>query len=1015
MSENFDVLAILRAQTGDFTKGFKEAQSVAESFQSTVDSTNMGAIDKAAAGFDVASKTMSRAGSALTLGVTAPVLAIATAAVKTGNEFEAQMSRVEAISGATGGEMALLEQQAKDLGAQTAFSASEAAAGMENMASAGFNTSEIMASMGGVLDLAAVSGGDVAMASENAATAVRGFGLEASEAGHVADVFAKAAADTNAEVADMGEAMKYVAPVASSLGLSIEETAAAIGIMSDAGIKGSQAGTTLRGALSRLAKPTDVMQAKMDELGISFFDAEGNMKPLDGIISDLEGSFEGLTKEQQANAMVTLFGQESLSGMMALVDAGPGKMQDLTGSFEDADGAADAMARTMQDNAKGSIDEMMGSLETLAITVSETLAPMVREAAEYVTDLANQFGELDPNMQENILKWIGIAAAAGPALKILGTASSVIGPAIKLFSGLATAGGVGATALGAAGTAGTAAAGGITAAGAAGLGATGAVSGLSAIAGPAALAVAGVGLAGYGVYKYLSDDAIPAVDLFGDTVSSNTQSAVSDFFTLQSEAQVALDTLNWGGQTVSQEMATQIGTIYTQMKDQVVATLNLQKDESLASIRDMIAQSTTLTQEEKDSLLGISEQSYVDQEAALNAANARKLEILNTAAAENRTLTEAENAEITRLNQNMQTTAVRVLSESEAEQMAIMERLKANAGVLTAEQAAEVVQNSIGQRDQTVAVANDEYMQRLAAAAQLRAEGGAEATAAADKIVEEATRQKDEAILKAQEMHQGVVDEATAQAGEHATQVDWETGEIKTKWQILKEKMAQHQQDMSRETDLQFGNIAETSNTKSEEAKTNSASNFNQMEGDTTLAMEGVKTAVALGMGGANTEIQSWNGTFSTSGTGLIDSISSSIRTGAYKVSSAVSEVMAAARQYLPFSPAKKGPMSDLDKLNFGGTIADSIYRDENKVSSALASMLAMPSIDYAALDVSSLMSKVTREAELSLAGSMNASLNMQPAYVTLNMGGRSYKAFVEDISGRQNHVTQLEENYLGG
>ena len=136
---------------------------------------------------------------------------------------------------------------------------------------------------------------------------------------------------------------------------------------------------------------------------------------------------------------------------------------------------------------------------------------------------------------------------------------------------------------------------------------------------------------------------------------------------------------------------------------------------------------------------------------------------------------------------------------------------------------------------------------------------------------------------------------------------------------------------MSRETDLQFGKIAETSKSKSDEAKTSSAENFNAMEGDTTLAMEGVKTAVALGMGGANTEIESWNGTFGSSGAGLIDAISGAITADGWKVSSAMSGVMGDARQYLPFSPAKKGPMSDLDKLNFGGTIADSIYRMKTK------------------------------------------------------------------------------------
>src|SRR5699024_2657779 len=161
--------------------------------------------------------------------------------------FDTQMSRVKAISGATGDAFKQMREQAIELGAKTAFSATESAAGMENLASAGFNAQEIMAAMPGLLDLAAVSGGDVALASENAATALRGFNMDASQAGHVANVFARAAADTNAEVADMGEAMKYVAPVANSMGLSIEEVAASIGIMSDAGVKGSQAGTSLRG------------------------------------------------------------------------------------------------------------------------------------------------------------------------------------------------------------------------------------------------------------------------------------------------------------------------------------------------------------------------------------------------------------------------------------------------------------------------------------------------------------------------------------------------------------------------------------------------------------------------------------------------------------------------------------------------------------------------------------------------------------------------------------------------
>lgn len=320
----------------------------------------------------------------------AAIAGLGAVSVKIGMEFEAQMSRVQAISGATGEELKSLNDLALQLGADTAFSAKEAADGMENLASAGFSVNEITKAMPGLLDLAAVSGGDVAAASETAASAIRAFGLEAEDAGHVANVFAKAAADTNAEVADMGEAMKYVAPVAQAMGQSLEETAAAIGIMSDSGIKGSQAGTALRGALSRLAKPSEVMATKMDELGLSFYDAQGNMLPLNGIIQTLKDKTEGLTQEQKNNALVTLFGQESLSGMLALVDAGPDKLNALTESLKDSDGAAQEMASTMLNNTKGAIEEMMGSAETLGITIYQSTSGPLKAMAETATGYLNQ-------------------------------------------------------------------------------------------------------------------------------------------------------------------------------------------------------------------------------------------------------------------------------------------------------------------------------------------------------------------------------------------------------------------------------------------------------------------------------------------------------------------------------------------------------------------------------------------------------------------------------------------------
>ena len=419
---SFDVgtaIGYLDLDTSGFKTGFKSALSDLETFNNKANSAS----DRTYA----LGSAFKSAGSTLTKSVTLPLVGIGTAAVAVGNKFESAMSRVKAISGATESEFEALTDQALDLGAATAFSASEAAAGMENLASAGFTVDEILEAMPGLLDLAASSGADLATSSEIAASAIRGFGLQASTAGHVADVFAEAAARTNAQTEDMGEAMKYVAPVASAMGQSLEETAAAIGIMSDAGIKGSQAGTALRGALSRLAKPTKVMKETMYDLGLSFFDAQGNMLPLNGIVSELETKLGDLTQEERNNAIVTLFGQNALSGILALMGRGSGDLIELTKSFEEVDGAAAKMAETMLDNTSGSIEEMMGSIETLAIKLQQVLAPVVTKVVNSITGFVNKISEMDKSTLQLVVTIAGIAAAVGPAMTVIGKLLMVVG------------------------------------------------------------------------------------------------------------------------------------------------------------------------------------------------------------------------------------------------------------------------------------------------------------------------------------------------------------------------------------------------------------------------------------------------------------------------------------------------------------------------------------------------------------------------------------------------------------
>ena len=373
-----------------------------------------------------AGDTISGVGQKL-LPVTGAIVGIGAAAVKTGDDFEAQMSRVSAISGATGNDLKALNDQALQLGQDTAFSASEVAEGMENLASAGFSTKEIMAAMPGMLDLAASSGEDLATSSDIAASTLRGFGLTAGDAGHVADVLAKNAANTNAAVADTGDAMKYIAPVAQNAGWSLEQVTAAIGEMADAGIKGEQAGTTLRGALTNLMNPSKEQAAAMKEIAFNAYDAQGKMKPLSQIIGELGEKTAGMTGQQRDQVVATIMGTNALSGMQVLLKDGSGNLDKLTASLKDSDGAAKQMASTMQGNTKGSIEQMQGALETAAIKIQQILAPVITKIAQSISDLVSKFSSLSAAQQETIIKIAGIVAAVAPALIVLGKVTSGIG------------------------------------------------------------------------------------------------------------------------------------------------------------------------------------------------------------------------------------------------------------------------------------------------------------------------------------------------------------------------------------------------------------------------------------------------------------------------------------------------------------------------------------------------------------------------------------------------------------
>lgn len=393
-------------------------------------------------------KKVEGAGKKLTTTVTAPIIGAAGAALKVGMDFDAQMSKVSAISGATGEDFDALRQKARDLGSSTKFSATEAAEAMEYMAMAGWKTNDVLAGTEGVMNLAAASGEDLATTSDIVTDAMTAFGLSADQSNHFADVLAAASSNANTNVGMMGETFKYVASVAGGYGYSIEDTAESIGLMANAGIKSSQAGTALRSIMSRLAtdagassKSLGALGTLTQNLGVQFYNSDGSMREFNDVIKDAREAWQGLNKEEQANYAKKIAGQNAQSGWLALMNASTedvNKLHTAIDGASDGMGAAAEMAKTMQDNNKGALTILKSGIEEVALSVNDYLAPYARKAIDFVQKLTDKFNGLSKEQKDMIVKIALIAAAVGPVLivvgKVIGFVGLVVGNIMKIIA-----------------------------------------------------------------------------------------------------------------------------------------------------------------------------------------------------------------------------------------------------------------------------------------------------------------------------------------------------------------------------------------------------------------------------------------------------------------------------------------------------------------------------------------------------------------------------------------------------
>lgn len=728
-------------------------------------------------------KKVSDVGKDLSLKVTAPIVGFLGLASKTGIEFEASMSHVQAVSGATGAELGELEAVAKKLGETTVLSASDVSEAFGYMGQSGWTVEEMLGGIEGTLNLAIAGNLELAQATDIVSGTLAQYGLDASESARVSDVLAAAATSSATDVGEMGKALEYAGANANSAGMDIEQTAAMLAMLADSSIGGSQAGTTFNAMLSDMRKKSKEGNLAIGETSVAVYDAQGNMRSMGEIMADVSKATEGMTSKQKDAALGQIFGEQAIRGVNVALENGSDGYQKYEDAMYSANGVAEDMADVMSDNLEGTLKEIASQFEALQLKIYDALLPTLEILGSKISGVLDWFNKLSPEVVDNVVKIGMIVAVVGPLLVIIGQLISSIGAIISVLGVL--------------------------------MGPVGLI--IAAIVAVVAQAVlwyknfekieekiGTVGMVLVGLYnpiimitnavklfKRSQEDAIEPVDRFGDSVSENTQQALGSYFELADSSQVMLKEMAWGHQEITKESAEKLIEMNNQMNEQILEGMREKHAKEMEETKLHFENSKVLGEEREAEILQRMQEHNDKQIIQQTDVKNRINEIYETASKEKREITEAEFAEINTLNEQMNETAVRSLSENEVESKIILERMKEQSGNLTAIQASEVVQNSKKATDGAIDEANKQYDETLAWIIKQRDETGIITEEEAQKMINEAKKQREGVVSEAEERHKNVLDVAQKQAGEHVNKVNWETGEILTKWQLFKKNVGE--------------------------------------------------------------------------------------------------------------------------------------------------------------------------------------------------------------------------------
>ena len=742
--------------------------------------------------------------------LSSPLLAFSGYSAKVAMDFEESMSNVAALSGATSEDLEKLSDAAKEMGASTSKSAKESADALGYMSLAGWDTQQMLTGLEPILRMSEAAGADLALTSDLVTDSMSALGVEVKDLNRYLDIVAKSQSSANTSATQMLEAYISCGGTLKNLNVSLEESATWISILANRGKKASEAGNSLNSVLVNLTGGSSTAKGAMDELGVSAWDLDGNFIGIEATLRLLNDALATCTQEQKTNFESAIGGKTQLDTLQALLSGLNEEYVDLKATITDSNGALNKLAETMQDNAKGNVTKLKSQLEGLGIQIGNYLLPHINSLLEHLSNLVTWFGNLDESTQKSIVKFGLMTFACGGLLKGIGSLASGIGGLIKSGSSLVQWASKFSKGMSGAKVATEAVAGATSlAGGSAGLGAL--VSGLGSAVVAAAPFVAGataIGAAGYGIYKTMTKEVVPSVDLFGDVIKENTimvegygeviqrtttkisdstKQAVGSYMELDEKAKFALDDLYINSKEISEETASNLISTYDSMNASITNSIEEHKNKDLEILNDFFENSKAMSQEEKNQIINNTNRSYEEQQKIVESKTAEITNILQNAKNENRKITEEEKDTINKLQKEMKETAIKTLSENELEAKAILERMKANDERITAEQASQHIKTLNESRDNAVSTANDEYDKRIKTIIKMRDESKAISSEQADALIKEAKRQKEETIKSAEETRSQAISKMKDMNSELEKTVNTTTGEIKTAWDSLKD------------------------------------------------------------------------------------------------------------------------------------------------------------------------------------------------------------------------------------